>query len=51
VKDISLESFVNDLLIIGIDSEVRKKGVWVEVMETDLSYIMRFDTCDWDGDD
>jgi hypothetical protein len=39
VKDISLESFVSDLLIIGIDSEVRKEGVWVEGTETKLSDI------------
>jgi hypothetical protein len=37
VKDISLEIFLNDLLIIGIDSEVRKEGVWVEGTETELS--------------
>jgi len=30
VKDISFESFVSDLLFIGIDSEIQSEGVWVE---------------------
>jgi hypothetical protein len=50
VKDISLESFVSDLLIIGIDSEIQKEEMWVEGTETKLSDIMKFDMCGWDGD-
>jgi hypothetical protein len=33
VKDISLESFVSDLLSIGIESEIQREGVCVEGKE------------------
>ena len=47
MKEIRLESFLSDLLLIGIDSEVQSDGVWVEGKETQQSGIMR---CGWDGD-
>jgi hypothetical protein len=30
VKDISIESFVSDLLFIGIHIEIQREGVWAE---------------------
>jgi hypothetical protein len=39
VKDIRIESFLSDLLFIGIESE----GLWVEGKETG-------DKCDWNDD-
>jgi hypothetical protein len=38
VKDIRIESFLSDLLFIGIENE----GLWVEGKEI-------YDICDWDG--
>jgi len=38
VEDISLESFLGDLLFIGIDSEIQREGVWVEGKETAVRY-------------
>ena len=46
VKDISIKSFVSNLLFIGIETEMKGDGVWVEEKET----IMRCDKCGWDGD-
>jgi hypothetical protein len=50
VKDSSFESFLGNLLFIGIDSEVQREGVWVEGKEKGLSDIVRCDKCGWDGD-
>jgi hypothetical protein len=38
VEDISLESCLSDLLFIGIDSEIERKGVRVEGKETAVRY-------------
>ena len=46
VNDISIESFMSNLLFIGIESEIQREGVWVEGKETK----MRCDTCGWDDD-
>jgi hypothetical protein len=43
VKDISLESFLSNLLSIGIDSEIQREGGCIEGKEA----IMRSDTCGW----
>jgi hypothetical protein len=45
VKDISLESFVSDLLFIGIQREIQRECVWAEGKGT-----VSCDTCDWDGE-
>ena len=50
MKDISFDSFMRYMLIIGIEREIQKGEVWVEGTETKLSDKMRFDTCGWDGD-
>jgi len=49
VKDISIESFLSNLLFIGIDSEMQREGVWVEGKGTGLSGKMRCDRWSWDG--
>ena len=38
VKDISFESFLSDLLFIGIYCELQREGVWVEGKETAVRY-------------
>jgi len=39
VKDISLQSFVSNLLFIGIDSEIQREGWWVKGKETDVTRV------------
>jgi hypothetical protein len=46
VKDINFESFLSNLLFIGVYSEIQSEGCWVEGKET----IMECDTYGWNGD-
>ena len=39
MKDISIESFLGNLLFIGIDSEMQREGVWVEGKGTDVTLV------------
>ena len=45
VKDISFESFLSDLLFIGIYCELQRDGLWVEGKETAVRY-----NGGWDGE-
>jgi hypothetical protein len=41
VKDITLESFLSNLLFIGIDSEIVMEGVWVKGNKTEMTNVAR----------